>query len=359
MKPRIFIGSSKESLSIAYTIQENLEADSYPTVWTQGIFNLSSTALDDLIKALSEFDFAIFVFSPEDILIIRDSKKTTVRDNVLFEMGLFIGRLGKERVYFIQPQLAENTHIASDLLGINYGTYDNTRTDGNLKAALGPFCNQVRNELKEFLVENLLDFVGESVEAKRIAILKPPFWEFLLAAELIETKMKEINRCYGELEKDLIFRKTKNLNESDAIDWSQTASNDIIRILDILKKTMQVELFAAFGPPGQAGNATDIKRTIDVMISVCRSLLNWEYELLSLKTESPELSEIFTLMKGWTFDIMNQVNSLASQFRNVPSQHKALSPGETLKISVEFPEPKNMDRILALYDQLNQKYRLS
>ncbi|OCK50626.1 hypothetical protein BA768_19550 [Chryseobacterium sp. CBo1] len=67
MKPRLFIGSSKESLDVAYSIQESLNYDANCTVWTQGIFQLNKTSLDSLIKALDNFDFAIFVFKPDDV----------------------------------------------------------------------------------------------------------------------------------------------------------------------------------------------------------------------------------------------------------------------------------------------------
>ena len=101
MKPRIFIGSSAERLNISYAIQENLEYDAQTTVWTQGIFQLSSNALDDLINALKDFDFAIFIFHPDDVLKIRDQTYKTIRDNLIFELGLFMGRLGKDHVYCV------------------------------------------------------------------------------------------------------------------------------------------------------------------------------------------------------------------------------------------------------------------
>ncbi len=52
MKNRLFIGSSKESLDIAYATQQNLSNDAEITVWTQGVFELSASTLDSLIKQL-------------------------------------------------------------------------------------------------------------------------------------------------------------------------------------------------------------------------------------------------------------------------------------------------------------------
>lgn len=100
MKPRIFIGSSSEALNIAYAIQSNLEYDATVTVWTQNIFQLSSNSLDDLLNALENFDFGLFIFKPDDITLMRSNNYNVVRDNVIFELGLFFGKLGKGRVFF-------------------------------------------------------------------------------------------------------------------------------------------------------------------------------------------------------------------------------------------------------------------
>ena len=146
-KPRIFIASSRESISIAYAIQENLQDDAEVTVWDQNSFQLSSYALESLTKQLPDYHFAICVCTPTDRAVIRDQEVDVTRDNVIFELGLFIGRYGRERCFVVQPNGAA-LHLPSDFMGIMTGRYDPNRSDKNLRAALGPACNQIREQIK-------------------------------------------------------------------------------------------------------------------------------------------------------------------------------------------------------------------
>ncbi|MBI3249576.1 MAG: nucleotide-binding protein [Deltaproteobacteria bacterium] len=144
MKPRVFVGSSTESLDIANSIHENLEHNAEVTIWTQGIFELSKSSLDSLLGTLDAFDFGVFVFSPDDISVIHGKEHATVRDNIVFELGLFIGRLGKERNFIVLPRGHEETlHLPTDLLGLTPALYEPNRQDGNLCAALGPACSKL------------------------------------------------------------------------------------------------------------------------------------------------------------------------------------------------------------------------
>jgi diguanylate cyclase (GGDEF)-like protein len=149
MKPCVFIGSSTEGLEIAYAIQEELEYDCEITVWPQGIFTPSGVTLDDLIHSLHRFDFGIFVFSPDDNITSRGMKFSIVRDNVIFELGMFISRLGRERCFFIVPRKAQTLRIPTDLWGVTPLTYDSNRSDENLRGALGPACNKIRKSIKQ------------------------------------------------------------------------------------------------------------------------------------------------------------------------------------------------------------------
>lgn len=147
MKPSLFVGSSTEGLEIAYAIQANLEHVAEPTVWDQGVFGLTKSTLATLIECLDTFDFGVFVLSPDDVAKIRSTKYSIARDNVVFELGLFIGALGTLRTFFVVPRGCPNLHLPSDLAGITAGAYDADRKDKNLRAALGPACQAIKSSL--------------------------------------------------------------------------------------------------------------------------------------------------------------------------------------------------------------------
>ena len=96
MRPRVFIGSSREGLNIANAVQQNLDKDADCTVWTQGVFGVSTNTLDSLISAVKQNDFSIFVFSPDDVRQICENKVIAARDNVILGTGIFIDRYGSE-----------------------------------------------------------------------------------------------------------------------------------------------------------------------------------------------------------------------------------------------------------------------
>jgi hypothetical protein len=148
-KPRVFIASSAEQISVAHALQTNLQKDTEPTVWDQGVFKLSSTAVESLVNQLDRSDASIFVFGPDDVTKIRSRKHSSVRDNVVFELGLFIGRLGRHRCFIVVPNNTRDLRIPSDLIGMTYADYDADRSDKNLVAALRPACNQIVSQLRD------------------------------------------------------------------------------------------------------------------------------------------------------------------------------------------------------------------
>lgn len=147
-KPALFIASSVEGLPVANAINENLDRDVHCTIWQHGTFKLGSDGLGDLIRKSSAVDFAVFAFTPDDVTTMREKELAVARDNVVFELGLFIGSIGKDRCYVIKPRNVE-MHLPSDLAGVTAASYDADRPDGDIESALNVACSQVRRRIKE------------------------------------------------------------------------------------------------------------------------------------------------------------------------------------------------------------------
>ncbi len=121
MKTRIFIGSSKEGLEIAKYIKSQLGIKYECYLWTDDIFKFNESFLYTLLKEASLFDFGILVATKDDFSTIRDKSFDTPRDNVIFEFGLFLGRLGSSRAFVIQESGAK---LPTDLLGITVPQFE-------------------------------------------------------------------------------------------------------------------------------------------------------------------------------------------------------------------------------------------
>lgn len=307
MRPRLFIGSSVENLDVANSIQENLEYDANVTVWNQGVFNLSSNTIDDLLKCLDNTDFGIFVFNPEDVTNIKNKTFSTVRDNIIFELGLFIGKLEKSRVFYVIPRDDHDLHLPTDLLGLNPGKYDSNRGDNNLKAALGPFCNQVREILKTFTFENLSDLEGESKEARKLAVNKNEGWEYYLACQLLDDKLVDINKSYDELENDLVIQRMKSYSGDEFWKFFEDSVATHGNTLKLINST-----FADLNESFAKKSALAIKNAADRIIQLCKEQVAWEFELNGIAPPK-ELEPAKMQMRGWTRSYIDQINNISSR----------------------------------------------
>ena len=182
-KPRLFIASSVESLSIAEAVNVNLDHEFEVTIWKNGTFKLSSTTIDDLVEKSSAVDFALFIFAPDDIATIKSRKEHVVRDNVLFEMGLFIGAIGKERSFILKPRDTE-MHLPTDLLGTTPADYDATRSDGDLVSATNRACTLIKTEVERIGIINYAN-----ISETKILKANPPEYK------LTETDFKILSSC--------------------------------------------------------------------------------------------------------------------------------------------------------------------
>lgn len=125
-EPVLFVGSSAEVSPIASAIRDGLVRSSINVrLWSENIFVASTFPLESLEQQLATCDFAALVVSPDDQVVSRSVASDAPRDNIVFELGLFMGALGHERVFLVCPRNVP-IKIPSDLLGLTVLRYDVT-----------------------------------------------------------------------------------------------------------------------------------------------------------------------------------------------------------------------------------------
>lgn len=146
-RPVLFIGCSAEALPIAEEIALGLKHANIDAVpWTKGVFGPSGISLDDLLRAVDEADFAAFVFSADDKVISRGDERDAPRDNTVFELGLFMGKLARNRTFIVKEASAD-VKIPSDLLGMTPVTYI-LRDGAKIEAVMGTVCTELKKSIQ-------------------------------------------------------------------------------------------------------------------------------------------------------------------------------------------------------------------
>ncbi len=142
-KPRVFIGSSSEASTFAqhfYTVLS--ERDFEPVSWHYG-FEAGKSYLSGLVEA-DPFDFAVLLITADDKSVSRGETRPAPRDNIWFEAGFFIGRLGPERVFLlVAKSVRHDIKIPSDLAGIRMLYYDDQRNLTELTNSFIPAVNEL------------------------------------------------------------------------------------------------------------------------------------------------------------------------------------------------------------------------
>jgi hypothetical protein len=126
MKKSVFIGSSSESVTkkivttINALIREDDAFEAHPWFYTATPGN---TIIESLEENLEKHQYAVFVATPDDTLSKGNAAYTVMRDNVLFELGMFVGKHGRNKAILLLPKDMSSS-LPSDLGGVIYISYD-------------------------------------------------------------------------------------------------------------------------------------------------------------------------------------------------------------------------------------------
>lgn len=143
MEPRlrIFIGSAAEGLPVARLVQEYLSEWADAVLWNEGVFSFNSSYFETLLRSASLYDLGVLVATGDDFTRSRDKPFRSARDNVLFEFGLFLGRLGPRKAFFLRE---EGTKLPSDFFGISLPAFPPSGVGSAHNEMVRDACTKIR-----------------------------------------------------------------------------------------------------------------------------------------------------------------------------------------------------------------------
>lgn len=154
MAKKLFIASSKEGLEYASAFKQLLsdhftflDLDITCVLWSdRGIFRNGESTLASLEHIATELyacgnqqemGYAVFILTPDEKVILREKEYYIARDNVIFEYGLFLGKLGHTRTFVLVPPTdlgdgLPSFHMLTDLNGITTQWYRSFVQNANI-----------------------------------------------------------------------------------------------------------------------------------------------------------------------------------------------------------------------------------
>jgi predicted nucleotide-binding protein len=118
MPVNVFIGSSSEGECYAKVIQDVItNLGDYEVLPWRSAFIVGEATIESLITAAGNVDAAVFVATPDDIRVMRTRADLVIHDNVLFEYGMFSGKLGRFRTALA---VVGDAVRPTDLIGVTH-----------------------------------------------------------------------------------------------------------------------------------------------------------------------------------------------------------------------------------------------
>ncbi|WP_198302030.1 TIR domain-containing protein [Croceicoccus marinus] len=149
IRPRVFMICSAEALPIAKSIRVGLSHDADIEIWSDDmIFPAGGYPIEALEEQVNIADFGVALCEPDDLVTARGKTSEVPRDNVIFELGFFMSRLGRHRTLLLVPQRTD-VILPSDFKGLTPLPYATADKASARAVALGPVIDRISAIIEE------------------------------------------------------------------------------------------------------------------------------------------------------------------------------------------------------------------
>ncbi|HAA17104.1 MAG TPA: hypothetical protein DCE41_37490 [Cytophagales bacterium] len=141
-KLRVYIGSSTEGSGVLQLVERVLDDQFDVRAWNRdNMFRPNENFLQSLLNVSKTVDYAVLIATKDDFLETRGVRVPSMRNNVLFEMGLFLGHLGQRNTFLLVENEVE---IPLDLQGITL-----LRFNSESEIEIGAIAEKLSHDIQE------------------------------------------------------------------------------------------------------------------------------------------------------------------------------------------------------------------
>jgi len=123
-----------------------------PLVWDEGLLQQNESIFDGLLRLSTEVEYGVFIWGASDVTIgstvTSGQPIPAARDNVVFETGLFLGALGKEKTFMVVDR-SMPIKIPSDFDGIMRTYYDGSALGTYDRPAVRKACDEIESTIRQ------------------------------------------------------------------------------------------------------------------------------------------------------------------------------------------------------------------
>lgn len=184
--------------------------------------------------------------------------------------------------------------------------------------------------------------------ASEIAQDRPPYWQFLLAEELLRSRFSEIREGYNDLRSGKTSVETQTMRGAEYIGWLKTKLADLLSLLQELRKTFS-EFKISSGTPEDMRHPVEVEQAVDKLISLAYQFLDWEVDYQSVDPPAP-FQRIRELMQGFAMECFEQLERIPNELVKPIQQSKI--EGGTFEIVLTPKAPRNLEEIVKEVERL-------
>jgi hypothetical protein len=182
-------------------------------------------------------------------------------------------------------------------------------------------------------------FAAESESARTLVEERQPYWEFLLTAELLRSRLGVLQREYAELNKIVLTGPKHALAGQAYMSLLHAKFDEFSSSVTVLARCGDQDLVAAWGKPGVQGDAVQILNTVNHLIDCCRGLMAWEAEIL-LADPPVNLKRLGTALRGTAGGVIDEVARLPGEIAHAVEAARA--GAHNLRINLTFGSPPQL-----------------